>query len=259
MNHSFNTDIATALGMPCAVILEHIWFWVRKNEANGKHFHDGMYWTYNSIKAFSIQFPYLTAKQIRTALDKLRDEGILVVGNFNESAYDRTLWYALTEKGKAVCQSGQIHLPDTASPFALQGKPIPDINPDSKPIMTDEEDKSSSCPERSVDHSRQQPEEPAVFLLPLNDGTDYAVTQSEIDTYSQLYPAVDVAQEYRGMIGWLNANRANRKTRNGIKRFINNWLSKAQNQAQRKGGGSGAVTRGSAGESPRRLAGETIV
>jgi hypothetical protein len=35
------------------------------------------------------------------------------------------------------------------------------------------------------------------------------------------------------MVGWLEANPKNRKTRNGIKRFINGWLTKEQNRAPR--------------------------
>lgn len=104
----------------------------------------------------------------------------------------------------------------------------------------DTEKKSKKkCAERSDDHSTQQPEEPPVFLLTLNDGSSYGVTQSEVDHYSELYPAVDVAQEIRGMIGWLDANPQRRKTKNGIRRFMNNWLSKTQDQ----GGTNGYVQK----------------
>ena len=34
------------------------------------------------------------------------------------------------------------------------------------------------------------------------------------------------------MIGWLDANPKNRKTRLGIRRFINGWLSRAQDSAR---------------------------
>lgn len=69
--------------------------------------------------------------------------------------------------------------------------------------------------------------------LPLIDGTEYAVSMSEIENYKALYPAVDVEQQFRAMYGWLDANPKNRKTRAGIKRFINSWLSKEQNRAPR--------------------------
>ena len=74
--------------------------------------------------------------------------------------------------------------------------------------------------------------------LPLNDGTDYCLTVSEVDEYKMIYPGIDVEQQVREMYGWLVANPKNRKTRNGIKRFINSWLSREQNRAPRVQGGS---------------------
>ncbi len=74
------------------------------------------------------------------------------------------------------------------------------------------------------------PTAPAVISLPLNDSTEYGVTQAEIDKYSSLYPAVNILQELRDMVGWLDANPGRRKTRKGVKRFINNWLSTEQDR-----------------------------
>lgn len=67
-----------------------------------------------------------------------------------------------------------------------------------------------------------------MISLPLVDDTEYGVTQAEIDKYASLYPAVNILQELRAMVGWLDANPKRRKTRAGIKRFINNWLSNEQ-------------------------------
>ena len=83
--HCFDVDVAKRYGVNCAVILNNIYHWITKNEANGENFYDGYYWTYNSTKAFNDLFPYLTQKQIETALKKLRDEGILITGNYNEN------------------------------------------------------------------------------------------------------------------------------------------------------------------------------
>lgn len=71
---------------------------------------------------------------------------------------------------------------------------------------------------------------PPVISLPLIDGTEFGVTQEDIDKYASLYPAVDILQELRGMLGWLDANPNRRKTRKGIRRFINNWLSQEQDR-----------------------------
>lgn len=130
--HFFDIHIAERYGVNCAVILQNIWHWIRKNEANGVNYYDGNYWTYNSTKAFKELFPYLTQKQIETALKKLRDENILVTGNYNVVKYDRTLWYSITEKGKSILLTGEMETTFKGNGFSPQVEPIPDINTDSK-------------------------------------------------------------------------------------------------------------------------------
>lgn len=71
----------------------------------------------------------------------------------------------------------------------------------------------------------------ALFELPLNvKNTFYPITQEMIDHYKELYPNVDIEQNFRNMIGWLEANPTKRKTKTGISRFINAWLSKEQDR-----------------------------
>lgn len=135
--HMFDVEIAQEYGINAAVILQNLAYWIEKNRANEQNYFDGHYWTYNSNKAFEKLFPYLSAKQIRSTIDKLIEHGLIITGNYNKSAYDRTLWYAITEKGKTILQNGKIHLPPRANGTAPQGEPIPNINtnnnPDSKP------------------------------------------------------------------------------------------------------------------------------
>lgn len=131
--HYFDIRIAKLYGINCAVILQNIWHWIRKNEANGTNFYDGTYWTYNSTKAFAELFPYLSQKQIETALKKLRDEEIIITGNYNAVKYDRTLWYAITEKGKCILLSGEMDFPKSGKGSSAEVEPIPNINADSKP------------------------------------------------------------------------------------------------------------------------------
>lgn len=95
MEHSFDIDIAVKVGVNAAVIYNNILHWVKKNAANGENFHDGHYWTYNSKKAFAELFPYMTDRQVRTALEKLKEEGYILTANYNANTYDRTLWYTV--------------------------------------------------------------------------------------------------------------------------------------------------------------------
>lgn len=78
-------------------------------------------------------------------------------------------------------------------------------------------------------------EEVKYFIkLPLNDNTEYGVPENDINEWKSLYPSVDVEQELRNMRGWLLANKTKKKTRSGINRFINTWLSKSQDRCKKK-------------------------
>lgn len=92
---------------------------------------------------------------------------------------------------------------------------------------------------------QNKPSSPVVISIILNDKTEYGITEADVLTWKELYPAVDVMQELRKMKGWADANPSKRKTRNGIKRFINNWLSKEQDKyhGPQGGGQNGAASQ----------------
>lgn len=84
---------------------------------------------------------------------------------------------------------------------------------------------------------------PVVITILLNDKTEYEITEADVDAWKELYQAVDVMQELRKMKGWADANPSKRKTKNGIKRFINGWLAKEQDKYHGpQGGGQRAGT-----------------
>jgi len=64
----------------------------------------------------------------------------------------------------------------------------------------------------------------------LNTGEDWQPEDKDIIEWQKTYPAVDVFHELAKMESWLDANPARRKTPKGIKRFVNNWLSGAQDR-----------------------------
>ena len=105
MNHSFDVDIAKKYGIEEAILLQNLYFWIEKNKANNKHFYNDTYWTYNSKKAFADLFPYMTPRKIDYTLKNLIDNGLIITGNFNANATDRTLWYSLTKMGYCILQN----------------------------------------------------------------------------------------------------------------------------------------------------------
>lgn len=130
MNHSFDIDIAKEYGILEAVFLNNLYFWIRRNEANDENFRDGRYWTYNTSKALAELFPYASKKQIERVIQHLRDEGIILTGNYNQQKFDRTLWYSITDKGKVLLNRKEIDFPNLGNAFPSEGTPIPYINTD---------------------------------------------------------------------------------------------------------------------------------
>jgi len=70
----------------------------------------------------------------------------------------------------------------------------------------------------------------AVACIPLNDGTEFGITAQMVTEFERLYPAVDVQQTLNEIRGWNLANPLNRKTRSGVLRHVNRWLSREQNR-----------------------------
>jgi hypothetical protein len=92
----------------------------------------------------------------------------------------------------------------------------------------------SSCGE--LESSPQQPEEPeslAVIEYPTSrTGETWTLRESHLADFRECYPGIDVLAQCRAALGWCIANPRQRKTASGMLRFLNGWLTKAQNQAR---------------------------
>lgn len=135
--HSFDPNIAAKVGVNAAVIYQNLVFWAEKNKANQRHIKDGYVWTYNSRRAFSELFPYLSESQVKTAIKKLVDMGLVVKGEYNNAMYDRTNWYspAITADwvSSAIGQKPPMDWTDISNGLDENDQPIPDSKPYTKP------------------------------------------------------------------------------------------------------------------------------
>ena len=107
MIHTFDTEVAELFhDANIATIFQNLCYWILHNKTNDKNQKlieingslVNRYFTFNSIQAFVQQFPYYSKKQIETYLNKLRDRGLIVKGNFNDKGFDRTSWYCLVDE-----------------------------------------------------------------------------------------------------------------------------------------------------------------
>jgi hypothetical protein len=62
----------------------------------------------------------------------------------------------------------------------------------------------------------------------LNDKSEYPITQTKVEEWKSLFPAVDIMEQLRKAKSWCIDNPTRRKTKRGILSFINRWLCKEQ-------------------------------
>lgn len=119
----FDSEVAKDVGTDSAIILSNIEYWCNLNKSKGINFHDGYYWTYNTIKAFKEQFDWLSESQIRRCLKKLEKSEYIKVGNYNKIGFDQTKWY---------CSNRQIDVTKSSNGSDETVKPIPNNKPNKK-------------------------------------------------------------------------------------------------------------------------------
>ncbi len=90
-----NVLLATKIGIDAAIVLQQVHYWVEVNRKKNSNFHEGYYWTYNTIKDWNKCFPFYGERTIQRIFKKLKDLGLLKVGNFNKAKFDKTSWYTI--------------------------------------------------------------------------------------------------------------------------------------------------------------------
>lgn len=99
-SHSFDAGIARALGMNAAVIFNHIVYWLRINASKGTehNIRDGKVWMYESQQEMANFLDYMTLPEIKKAVTKLLESGLLIKANFNKNSFDQTNWYTTADQ-----------------------------------------------------------------------------------------------------------------------------------------------------------------
>lgn len=159
------------------------------------------------------------------------DDGIIVVKHWRMNNYLRKDRYTPTVyqeefKMLGIKDNGAYTLLDTAG--------IPDGNQcvtrlPQVSIGKDSIDKDSI---NTICQELEAPDRKKAISLTLNDKSEYWIYGDQVEQWSQLFPVVDVMQELRKMKSWLDSNPSRRKTKKGILRFVNGWLSKEQDKGR---------------------------
>lgn len=92
----FNPRLAVEIGLNESIVLQKIHYWIVNNERNGINYHEGRYWTFNSIKKWRDDFfPWWSVDTVKRTFKSLENKELLIVGNFNKKGYDKTKWYTI--------------------------------------------------------------------------------------------------------------------------------------------------------------------
>ncbi len=148
LHHSFDIDLAAKYSIEEALLIHHFQHWITINRELKRNFHDGRYWTYQSLDEIAAHFPYLSKSQVVDILEKLccgyqrksksktpNHEPILMKGNFNKSRYDRTVWYAFVNENQFLGDA-KTHIGKSQNGNCDIPTPIPDSKTDSKTDTT---------------------------------------------------------------------------------------------------------------------------
>ncbi len=160
----------------------------------------------------------LSVKNVRTALNHLQSTGEVAVNRQPKFSVITVKNYCEYQEGGTVTGS-QVAVNRQSS--GSQSATIEEI----KKVRREEKKNNNTFAPADEKSS------PCAGGFLLNDGTRYEITENDVETFQQLYPGIDVRQEIRSVEAWCLSNQKNRKTRNGAKRFLNAWLSRAQNRA----------------------------
>ncbi|WP_208507927.1 hypothetical protein [Variovorax paradoxus] len=96
-------------------------------------------------------------------------------------------------------------------------------------------DSLSFCAEPATGSSAAAPPpDPVVVLIPLVNGTDFAVTPADVREWEAAYPSVDVLAELLKARIWCRDNPTRRKTEKGVRRFLSGWIGKEQDRGGSK-------------------------
>lgn len=200
--YMFDVEMAMLYGVDNAVMIWNLSHWIEHNAANEKNFHDGRYWTYNSIEAYTKLFPFWSKGQIRRILKSLEDSGVIMTGNYNVDRRDRSTWYAFTDSFL------QMHLSKSTNANVETDKSLNNIDINRDNINTDINTDNAAdgglfAPETKIETATvTRPRRTSEKLCLFADSRyyDYKTFQAEFDLPG--FADIDISYYYNAVADW---------------------------------------------------------
>ncbi len=228
LHHTFDMNLAAELkSVELALLCHHFEYWVSYNSRMKRNFHDGKFWTYQSLKEICEHFPYWSRKQVERLMEKMFIKGILEKGNFNKTKFDRTVWYTFSDKwyekiGKSISRNREMEIPKSGNGNPEIGTPIPHTKTDTKTYSKE------YSPDR-LSASEQRP----AFSFSLSSKKFEHITDSDMTAWKIAYPDIAIPREIIKAEQWLLANPTKARKKNWRK-FLVGWLTRASDKSENR-------------------------
>ena len=120
---------------------------------------------------------------------------------------------------------------------------VPESSPGSSPgsssspqkkedLISDPDQEKKEDPDQDPDSfCSELPDSVPILEFPVvgKGPKSWPLTQRLVDELGKAFPGLDVIAEMRKALAWLQTNPMKRKTASGMPRFLNGWVSRAQN------------------------------
>lgn len=185
-------ELATEIGLNESIVLLQISFWI----SISNNIENERYWTYQTLGDMQKRaFPYWSIDTIRRTLHSLRDQGYILIDNFNKRKGDNTQWFTL-EPDKCSSLKSIYVMPESkiAKDYPPSILPVPPLQNATTPLQnrtTLPEITTETTHIKDIAHSAQSSESSPNKKqkpLPLNKnrwGWD------EIEIYATRHPDLD--------------------------------------------------------------------
>lgn len=164
----------------------------------------------------------VTKKAVEDAISKLVSVGLLCKYTANDMPY---LYFPTWEKHQRLRNKHRKY--PNPEEFGLT---VTRRSNDGQMTVIGHSEIESESEIEKENNSTELPSAPSVLTMTLNDGSEYPITQADADEWQTAFPNVDVMQQLMAMKLWCKDNPKKRKTKNGIRRFVTNWLDREQNR-----------------------------
>lgn len=171
-------------------------------------FDEGMYQAHSILTSAEIQEFYIFATKRRSGVN-LKNDYLLVSVRKSEKCVNKS--------EENVCKNEKNANKNRQSKVKVKENKVKDF----KNVLSEEN--PPTCGDQNEETHRND-----VAHIPTKEGKVYIASETDLIRWHSLYPDVDIAWEFRKMLGWVAANEKRKKTYSGMRRFVNSWLARAQ-------------------------------